>query len=521
MIRIIVIIMLLITILQGTKAARILGVFPTPSISHQVVFRRLTLELHKRGHELVIVTTDPMYQKGEAPQNYTEIDVHDISYTTWRNDFMKLSRGSSDDLFEQSAVILELTTNLFEMQLKSKEVQALIKVKDAKKFDLLLLEACIRPAIILTHVFDAPAILVSSFGGVEYVFRILGVPTHPVLYPPPLHQRIFNLTFWEKTHEIFTHYYLEYLFWKAEYKVDEMVKRIFGPSTPTVRDTYKNVEMILLNAYAVWENNTPVPPNVIYVGGLHQKPEKDLPGDLKEYLDSSKHGVVYISFGTNVEPSLLPPERIQLLIKVFSELPYDVLWKWDQDELPGKSENIKIAKWLPQSDLLRHPKIKVFITQGGLQSTEEAITAGVPLIGIPMLMDQWYNVEKYVQLNIGLKLDLGSITEDSFRNAINTVTGDESYRQNVARLRSQVFDQPQGPLERAVWWTEHVLRHGGATHLRAAGALKSWTEYFELNLIAVLLVSFLIAIAFIVTLISSLMTSLKMYFNYDDKIKKH
>lgn len=70
------------------------------------------------------------------------------------------------------------------------------------------------------------------------------------------------------------------------------------------------------------------------------------------YLDSSKNGVIYVSFGTNVVPSLLPPESIQTIIKVLSELPYDVLWKYDKDDLPGKSDNIRIGKWFPQADLL-------------------------------------------------------------------------------------------------------------------------------------------------------------------------
>lgn len=59
-----------------------------------------------------------------------------------------------------------------------------------------------------------------------------------------------------------------------------------------------------------------------------------------------------MSLGTNVKPSLLPPEKVQLLIKVFSQLPYDILWKWDKNELPGRAKNIRISKWLPQSDLL-------------------------------------------------------------------------------------------------------------------------------------------------------------------------
>jgi glucuronosyltransferase len=74
--------------------------------------------------------------------------------------------------------------------------------------------------------------------------------------------------------------------------------------------------------------------------------------DLKRYLDSSENGVIYISFGTNVDPAMLPPKKLQAMINVFSKMPYDVLWKWNEEKLPGNSKNIKVSKWLPQADLL-------------------------------------------------------------------------------------------------------------------------------------------------------------------------
>ncbi|CAB3245073.1 unnamed protein product [Arctia plantaginis] len=155
---------------------------------------------------------------------------------------------------------------------------------------------------------------------------------------------------------------------------------------------------------------------------------------------------------------------------------------WDNEELSGRTENIRILKWLPQSDLLRHPKIKLFITQGGLQSTDEAISAGVPLIGIPMLADQWYNVQKYVYHGIGEELDFETLTEEQLTNTIYKILTNESYRHNIIRLRTLMLDQPMKPLERAIWWIEHVLRHGGAKHLRAPSANVSWSQYLELEL---------------------------------------
>lgn len=69
-------------------------------------------------------------------------------------------------------------------------------------------------------------------------------------------------------------------------------------------------------------------------------------------MDSSKYGVIYVSFGTNVLAGMIPPAKVEIITKVLSKLQYDVLWKWDRDELQGKGDNIKLSKWLPQSDLL-------------------------------------------------------------------------------------------------------------------------------------------------------------------------
>ncbi|KOB74581.1 UDP-glycosyltransferase 33F4 [Operophtera brumata] len=47
-------------------------------------------------------------------------------------------------------------------------------------------------------------------------------------------------------------------------------------------------------------------------------------------------------------------------------------------------------------------------------------------------------------------------------------------------------DQPESGLDRAVWWTEHVLRHAGGRHLRAPAANMSWREYLDLDLFLLL-----------------------------------
>ncbi|XP_013168906.1 PREDICTED: UDP-glucuronosyltransferase 2B19-like isoform X2 [Papilio xuthus] len=506
-------ILLYLLCLQFIESARILGVFPTPSISHQVVFRVLTHELARRGHELTVITTDPVHPN-EVPENLTQIDVHDLSYSRWNKVISEMEDGSRD-VTKQVEAMMNLNFEIFEEQVKCKSVQKLLSYKH-DHFDLIIVEAFLLFTLGFSHVFKAPVIWVSSFAGVWDNYEAIGAPSHPFLYPVSVRDKLNNITMWEKINQLRKEYKMRNLN-RNNVAVNKLLKKLFGEDTPPIQKLFDNVAMLFLNVHPIWDSNRPVPPGVIYMGGLHQNPIRELPKDLKLYLDSSKNGVIYFSLGTNVKPSYVPPEKLQAIINVFSRLPYEVLWKWD-NELLVRSNNIKISKWLPQSDILRHPKVKLFITQGGLQSTDEAITAGVPLVGIPLLADQWFNVDKYVQHKIGVRIDIDTLTEEMFENAIRTVINDTSYRENILRLRSIMQDQPQSPLERAVWWTEHVLRHRDARHLRSPAANISWTQYLELELV------FTLASVLILSLVI-LFVVLKIIWNYitsvvTTKIKK-
>ncbi|XP_045540090.1 UDP-glycosyltransferase UGT5 [Papilio machaon] len=489
----------------SVKTANILAYFPCPSISHQVVFRPITLELIKRGHTVTVLTADPIFPKGETPANLTEIDLHDVSYNVFKTNLHTFSMGKTSDIVQQVNVIEYFRPHMIEVQMNVTEVKELFSNK-TEKFDLILVEAFYTMALGITHVFKAPTVLISSFGSFFGNYEIVGAPTNPpLLYRHMFSQKLYNMTIWEKLNEFYNQIRIRYTSIASEEEENKALKRIFGPDTPTLNELKNRVEMLFLNINPIWEGNYPVPPAVVHMGGLHQTPPKELPRDLRQLLDDSTNGVIYFSFGSNVSPSLLDPAKIDIFHKVFAELPYNVIWKWDNDSLLPRSDNVRIFKWLPQADLLRHPNIKLFITQGGLQSTDEAITAGVPLVGIPMMGDQWYNVEKYVYHKIGVRLDFEELTEEKLKKALLDVAGNESYRNNIVRLRNLMQDQPQKPLERTIWWLEYILRHGGAKHLRSPAANISWSEYLELELVFFILIFLFTSLILVVLMTRGIM----------------
>ena len=135
----------------------------------------------------------------------------------------------------------------------------------------------------------------------------------------------------------------------------------------------------MANSHFVTHGVFPSYPNLIQIGGIHCQPGKELTGDLKKYMDSHPEGVVYVSFGSALKPSQMTNEQKSVFIETFKELKNTpIIWKWD-DTPEGIPENVLLQKWLPQNDLLAHPNLKLFVTHGGLLSTQEALYHKVPL----------------------------------------------------------------------------------------------------------------------------------------------
>lgn len=95
--------------------------------------------------------------------------------------------------------------------------------------------------------------------------------------------------------------------------------------------------------------------------------------------------------------------------------------KWESDELDGKPDNVLISKWLPQDDVLSHPNLKLFISHCGLGSVAEAKFHGVPVIGMPLGIDQISNADSIVSEGWAEKVDFANLNEIELTNALNKV----------------------------------------------------------------------------------------------------
>ena len=90
-------------------------------------------------------------------------------------------------------------------------------------------------------------------------------------------------------------------------------------------------------------------------------------------------------------------------------------------------KNIKVASWLPQNDILGHPKTRLFIGHAGMNGLLQAAYHGVPMICVPFFGDQFDNSIAAKHFGMAEILYKESITKDSLVNAINTVLNNHRF----------------------------------------------------------------------------------------------
>jgi glucuronosyltransferase len=239
-----------------------------------------------------------------------------------------------------------------------------------------------------------------------------------------------------------------------------------------------------------------------------KKQTHPLPANIQKFIDNPQHGVVYFSLGGNLNPSVMPIEKQEAIIKALSKLKENVLWKWDDLNAKVDSKKFLVQKWFPQDDILANPNVKLFITHGGLLGGTEAIYYGKPLITIPIFGDQKLNAARSVLSGYGVRVDYHNLTEASLTWALKEVLSEKKYTKRVQELSKVFRDKPQHPVDLAKYYVEYVLRHKGAPFLQSSSTYLNFIELYNFDVYAIIAVILLVAIYIPYFLIKSLLRSI-------------
>ncbi|RXG53455.1 UDP-glucuronosyltransferase 2B14 [Armadillidium vulgare] len=282
------------------------------------------------------------------------------------------------------------------------------------------------------------------------------------------------------------------IYWRI-YEIFPLVYKLLSerfPDLPPLAEIEKGISLVLANTHYSLDIPLPLLPSQVEVGGMHCHPAKKLPKDLQSFIDGSgSEGVIYFSLGSIIQGTTIPEKYRNIFVETFGKLKQRVIWKFE-DEFENLPQNIIVKNWLPQQDILGHPKVKLFINQGGLLSMQESIYHGTPLLTLPLFGEQVKNAEGMKQKGFGDFLIWEDLTVEVVITKINEIINNPSYKSRIENASNAFRDQPMPPLEKAVWWTEYVIRNKGAPQLRSPARDLSWIEYLMIDLLLLILFIF-------------------------------
>ncbi|XP_077128483.1 UDP-glucuronosyltransferase 1A1-like isoform X2 [Ranitomeya variabilis] len=460
--------------------------------SHWLSMRPVVDALIQKGHRAVVVVPDINLHL-RTSQDY-EVKFYPVSYT-----FQQLQEhfsSISHEVFTQRPLL----EKFLEFQKKMKLGAAimldncaqllnssqLIQSLEAMNFDVVFTDAILPCGQILADHLSVPS-----------VFFMRGIPCNldadaskcpmPLSYVPRMltsltdHmnflQRVKNIFFDQTMHFMCNVLYSPYQQLAAEFlKKDVSLQEILG-----------HAAIWLMRIDFVLDFPKPLMPNIINIGGINCAQRKLLNQDFETLVNSSgEHGFVVFSFGSMV--SEIPMHKAMDIAEALGSIPQTVIWRYTGKVPSNLANNTHLVKWLPQNDLLAHPKARAFITHAGSHGIYESICNAVPVVMLPLFGDQMDNAKRIESRGAGVTLNVLDMTPDDLFKALDAVINNPSYKENIQRLSTLHLDRPIHPLDLAVYWVEFVMRHKGAPHLRPAAHDLNWIQYHSLDVFGFLLV---------------------------------
>ncbi|XP_061585576.1 UDP-glucuronosyltransferase 2A2-like [Cololabis saira] len=487
---------LLVLCLTSANAGNIL-VWYTEA-SHWINMKPVLETLIDRGHQVtVLVPSVSMFMNSSEPARFRyepfNVSVSHKDFEDFLEEFFHFSMYEIDYLNYFQLYMRYMDIMKTDLHYSLKYLDGVIKSKTIMKklkagnYDLLLADPIYPGSDLVADTLGILLVFSLRFSMVHNWERLCGQIPAPPSYVPGAMSKLtdkmdFSERLWNFIFYALQDIVIDFVVWN---EVDRYYSEVKGAPTSAC-ELMGKAEIWLIRTYWDFEFPRPLLPNFKYVGGIHCRPAKPLPKDMEKFVQSSgEAGIVIFTLGSMIKN--ITTEKANMIASALAQIPQKVLWKYSGKKPETTGPNTRIYNWIPQNDLLGHPKTRAFITHGGTNGIYEAIYHGVPMVGIPMFADQPDNMVHVKAKGAAVAMELNFMTVESLRDAIITVVNDKSYKENALRLSRIHHDRPLSPLDEAVFWIEFTMRNKGAKHLRVQAHELTWYQYHSLDVLMFLL----------------------------------
>nr|XP_019969103.1 PREDICTED: UDP-glucuronosyltransferase-like [Paralichthys olivaceus] len=457
--------------------------------SHWVTLKAISQEMGRRGHQVTVVIPEVSMRMG--PGKHYDTVTYPVPYDKAHLDSVvsmhkeRLQKSAQPFMekmkkrFSQFQRVIGVIHTTAESLLFN---NSLISHLAQQGFDAVLTDPLIPTGALIARKLGIPTVNLLRGIPCSLDIKSAGCPSPPSYVPRFFTGYTDTMNFKQRVVNTLVAL-LEPLFCRLLYwHFDQMAYEFLGEEVG-IAEVLSDSDIWLLRIDFTLEFPRPLMPNVVLVGGINCNVRAPLPEDLESWV-SGEHGFVVFTLGTII--SDLPEETSSIFLEAFRQIPQKVIWRYTGQVPDNVPENVKIMSWVPQNDLLAHSGARAFITHAGSHGLFEGLCHAVPMVMLPIEGDQPDNAKRLASRGAGVELDIYSITTEILLQGLNEVINDIRYKENMQKLSAIHKDRQIEPLDLALYWTEYVMRHKGAKHLKSASQKLNWIQYFCLDVIALL-----------------------------------
>ncbi|VDO68707.1 unnamed protein product [Heligmosomoides polygyrus] len=467
--------LLLIITAVDVDAGKILIYSPSISYSHLISNGRIADTLVRAGHDVVMFIPEYMSttSKFDGTKHARVVRMNNIS-SRFEDDILKgedyLMTQTRLGFLERLYFEFSLTDICRALMARRAELEEL----RSYGFDAAFAEQIDLCGIgVIRYLGIKNLLWISTTPIMDAVSYNLGIPAPPS-YVPTIEENDNGdtMNFWQRAYNLYMY-------------IGAIVIHRIGTDRTT--EIAANASLCFVNVDEMFDLPRPIIHKTIYIGGLGVAEPKPLDEKFSAIMAKGEKGVIIVSLGTIAPFHALPNITKIGFAKVFRSMPdYHFILKVAKDDTTTSHffkgvGNCDLIEWLPQADILAHPRLKLFVMHGGINGLTEALLRGVPVVVIPIFADQFRNgraVEKRgvgrVMLKVGLK-------EKTIRATIREILEHDSYKRNAVRISRLMKEKPFTAEERLLKWTDFAVRHGVLEELHVEGSRLNFVVYFNLD----------------------------------------
>ncbi|CAI4221448.1 unnamed protein product [Auanema sp. JU1783] len=215
---------------------------------------------------------------------------------------------------------------------------------------------------------------------------------------------------------------------------------------------------------------------------------------------------ILVSFGSVAQVENMPVPHLKSLLNIFSKTTSAVIWQTNSpiEEILTKRnitkpDNMILVHWAPIKELLAHPNLQYIICHGGINTINELLLFGVPVIGVPLQGDQGSNLRRLADLGAAEIVPSSRLSKGDLEPAMRKVENNlEKYWIRSTQISSMLKYYRKLHSDDQTFWLRWTARNGKQLRNRKLFKLRYtgdeenifWMEILTIPILLALLISY-------------------------------